>query len=78
MSIVALVLSSFIIAGNAGAMYMGDGATQNGTTGGWNAPTDGICVLSIDMSGNMVTDPSIKTARDCQARLISVTAVTSW
>ena len=76
-SLVALVVSSFMIAGNVRAMYMADGATQNGTTGGWNAPTDGICVISIDMNGNMVTDPSITTARDCQARLIDVTAVTA-
>ncbi len=74
LSVVALVVSSFMIAGNVGAMYMADGAAPNGSTGGWNAPTDGICVLSIDATGNMVTDPTIKTARDCQARLIAVTA----
>ncbi len=66
-----------IITGTASAKYMGDGATPNGVTGGWKAPTDGICVLSIDASGNMVTDPSITTARDCQARLVSVTALTA-
>ncbi len=98
MSIVALVISSFMMIGNAGAMYQSDGAVQNGvvaadgihltatnangTTGGvtfsnWIAPSDGICVLSIDASGNMVTDPTILTKRDCDARLVSVTAITS-
>ena len=66
-----------LLTGTANAKYMSDGATPNGTTGGWNAPTDGICVISIDASGNMVTDDTIKTARDCQARLVDVIANTS-
>lgn len=62
--------------GIASAMYMDDGGVQHATNGGWVTPTDGICVLSLDMSGNMVTDPSITSSRDCQARLVSVTATT--
>src|ERR1700690_1691408 len=77
LSIFALVVSSFMIAGNVGAMYMGDGSTQNGTTGEWNKPTDGVCVLSIDINGNMLADYNITNKRDCDARLVSVTAVTA-
>ena len=77
LSVVALIVSSFMIAGNVGAMYQSDGAVQNGTTGGWTAPDDGICVLGLHADGTMDVDTTIKTARDCQARLIPVTAVAS-
>ena len=78
-----LLLAVFVLAlpliftGTASAKYYGDGATQNGTTGYWNKPTDGVCVLSIDASGNMVIDNTITNKRDCDARLIAVTAVAS-
>jgi len=62
-------------AGNAGAIYMEDGARPSGV-GGWTLPHDGNCVLSIDPSGNMVVDSTITTKRDCDARLVAVTAVT--
>jgi hypothetical protein len=76
LSIVALVFSSFMITGNAGAMYQSDGAVQNGTTGGWTAPTDGICVLDIHPDGTLDVDATITTKRDCDARLVAVTGVT--
>jgi len=75
-AVLALALPLMFV-GTASAKYQSDGAVQNGTTGGWNAPTDGICVLSLDPSGNLVTDPTITTKRDCDARLVAVTAVTA-
>jgi hypothetical protein len=66
-----------MFAGAASAKYMQDGAVQDATSGGWDTPSDGVCVLSIDASGNMVTDVSITNKRDCDARLVSVTAVTT-
>ena len=76
-AVFALVLPLMFV-GTASARYMEDGAVADSTgTAGQIAPTDGVCVLSIDMAGNMVTDPTITTARDCQARLVDVTAVTT-
>ena len=66
-----------LFVGTANAMYMSDGAVADPTgTAGQIAPTDGICVLSLDINGNIVTDPTITLKRDCDARLVSVTAVT--
>ena len=74
---IAMVLALFFgFSGQAGAMYMSDGAVQNGTTGGWTAPTDGICVLGLHTDGTMDVDTTITNRRDCQARLVAVTAVT--
>ena len=65
-----------VFTGNASAKYMSDGAVP-AATGGFIAPTDGICVISIDASGNMVTDATITNKRDCDAKLVDVTATTS-
>jgi Carboxypeptidase regulatory-like domain/Doubled CXXCH motif (Paired_CXXCH_1) len=77
LAVIALALPLMFV-GTASAMYMADGAASDPTgTAGWLAPTDGICVLSIDINGNMAIDATKHTARDCQAELISVTSVTS-
>ena len=65
-----------MLTGTASAKYMQDGSVPN-PAGGFIAPTDGICVLSIDINGNMVVDATVLTKRDCDARLVAVTAVTS-
>src|SRR5208337_1904955 len=73
MAIVALAIAPI---GNAWAMYMSDGAVQNQSgTGGWTAPSDGICVLGLHADGTLDVDTTVKTRRDCDARLVSVTAV---
>jgi len=76
--IVALALAiPLMLVGTASAKYQSDGAVQNGTTGGWITPYDGICVLGLHADGSLYVDTTITTARDCQARLVAVTAVTS-
>ncbi len=65
----------FGFAGHAGAMYMGDGSVQSGTVSNWTAPTDGTCVLGLHADGTLDVDTTITTKRDCDARLVSVTAV---
>src|SRR5208337_61657 len=77
MILIAIVALAIVPIGSAWAMYMADGAVQNGTTGGWTAPSDGICVLGLHADGTMDVDTTITTRRDCQARLVAVTAVTS-
>ena len=74
-AVFALALPLLLV-GTASAKYMSDGATPNGTTGGWNAPTDGICVKSLKADGTMDVIPGITTARDCEAQIFAVTAVT--
>jgi predicted CXXCH cytochrome family protein len=75
LAVFALALP-LLLTGTAVAKYQSDGAVAD-PTGGFIVPTDGVCVLSIDMSGNMVTDPTITSNKACQARLVDVTAVTS-
>ena len=65
MSIVALVLSSFIFAGNAGAMYMGDGAVPNGA-GGWKAPTDFVCIVGVHADGTLDIADNVTDRHTCQ------------
>src|SRR5208282_6673121 len=78
-----LIAALFVLAlplvftGNAGAMYQSDGALENGTTGGWIAPNDVVCVVGLHSDGTMDIDSTIHNDRDCEARLVSVTAVTS-
>ena len=60
-----------LLAGTASARYVDDGAVQDGVTGGWKSPTDGICVLGLKADGTMLVDATITTASDCQARLIA-------
>ena len=72
MILIAIVALAIVPIGSAWAMYMADGAVQNGTTGGWTAPSDGICVLDLHSDGTMDVDTTITTKRDCDARLVPV------
>lgn len=77
LAVFALALP-LLLTGTASAKYMSDGAVADTTgTEGFLAPTDGICVVSIDASGNMVTDLTKTSRRDCDARLVSVTSTTA-
>ena len=68
MSIVTLVVSSFIVAGSARAMYLSDGATQAASGGGWSLPADmGTCVTGIQADGTLITNTTITNKRDCLA-----------
>lgn len=71
MAALALAAGVAMSAGTASAKYMSDGAVQQGTTGGWIVPSDGVCVLGVDTAGNMTIDGTITTRRDCDARLIT-------
>jgi len=53
----------------ASAVYLSDGARQNGNSGGWNLPADmGKCVTGIAADGILTIDESIKSRPDCIAR----------
>ncbi|MFZ2197265.1 MAG: cytochrome c3 family protein [Thermodesulfovibrionales bacterium] len=51
------------------AVYLSDGASQNGNTGGWNLPADmGQCVTGIAADGVWTVDETIKSRPDCISR----------
>ncbi len=55
------------------AVYLSDGASQNGNTGGWNLPEDmGRCVTAIAADGTMIIDETIKSRPVCISRIFSV------
>ena len=60
----ALVLP-LVFTGTAGAKYMGDGAVQNGTTGGWNLPTDFVCIVGIHADGTLDIADGVTSSRNC-------------
>ena len=66
LSIVALVVSSFMIAGNVGAMYMSDGAVQDGVTGGWKVPTDFVCIVGVHADGTLDIADGVTDRHTCQ------------
>ncbi|RPJ04194.1 MAG: hypothetical protein EHM36_11120, partial [Deltaproteobacteria bacterium] len=45
-----LTLFAFMV-GTAGAVYVGDGAKQNGTYGDWEITDYGVCVTGIKTDG---------------------------
>jgi hypothetical protein len=60
-----LLAMPMIFSGNASAKYMGDGATQNGTTGGWNTPNDMACIVGVHTNGTLDIADGVTNARDC-------------
>jgi hypothetical protein len=54
-----------IFAGTAMAKYMGDGAVQDGTTGGWITPNDMICIVGVHADGTIDVADGVTNARDC-------------
>lgn len=65
--LLALLLSVTFLTGNAAAVYVSDGAVQNGVTGGWDVVEYGACVTGIDATGNMIVDTSRTSRADCIA-----------
>jgi predicted CXXCH cytochrome family protein len=50
------------------AVYLSDGARQNGNAGGWILPADkGQCVAGIAADGTLIIDKTIKSRPDCIA-----------
>jgi len=54
-----------VFAGVARAVYVGDGAVQNGISGDWDITDYGVCVTGIKSDGTMVIDASKTSRPDC-------------
>jgi PKD repeat protein len=76
MAALALAAGVALSAGTASAKYMADGAVQNGITGGWVTPSDGVCGLGLHADGTMDVDLTITNKRDCDARAIASSGTT--
>ncbi len=48
-----------------GAVYIGDGAVQDGIQGNWDITDHGVCVTGIKSDGTMVIDASKTSRPDC-------------
>jgi hypothetical protein len=55
-----------IFAGTASATYMSDGATPNGVTGGWNTPTDFVCIVGLHSDGTLDIADGVTDRHTCQ------------
>lgn len=62
---------SFMITGNASAIYIGDGAVQNGTTGLWDIGDYGKCVTGISSTGTIAKDATKTSRPDCLTKTYS-------
>jgi hypothetical protein len=60
-----LVIPFAFMVGTAGAIYVGDGAIQNGTYGDWDITDYGVCVTGIKIDGTLVIDASKTSRPDC-------------
>ncbi|MBI4653674.1 MAG: hypothetical protein HY752_01530 [Nitrospirae bacterium] len=68
----------FVFAGSTQAIYLPDGAEQNGTTGLWDLPADrGKCVTGIAADGTMTIDATKTSRADCIANLQSPSTYTT-
>ena len=66
-----LLLAAFIVlalplmfSGIASAMYMEDGARPTGT-GGWQIPTDMVCIVGLHADGTLDIADGVTNSRDC-------------
>lgn len=79
--LVAAILALFtpvLTAPDAWALYIGDGAQQNGTTGGWDITDYGICVSGIKADGTIMIDPAHNRSRpDCIDHVLGVDSATN-
>ncbi len=66
-ALMAWVIPFTFMVSPAGAVYVGDGAVQDGVYGDWNITDLGVCVTGIKSDGTMVIDPSITSRADCIA-----------
>ncbi|MFH1216857.1 MAG: PKD domain-containing protein [Pseudomonadota bacterium] len=72
----AFAVSPIFMSSEAWAMFMIDG-TKEVSPGIYENPNDGMCVIGIDGSGNMLVDTSITNARDCVAYTTGLTGMTT-
>ena len=66
-----LLIAAFVVLalplmfiGTASARFMEDGATPN-PAGGWNIPTDFVCVVGVHANGTLDIADGVTSARDC-------------
>jgi hypothetical protein len=64
LAVLALALP-LVFAGVADARYIGDGAVQDGTTGGWTLPSDMVCVVGVHADGTLDIADGVTNSRDC-------------
>ena len=64
-ALMVLVIPFAFMVSTAGAVYVGDGAVQNGTYGDWDITDYGVCVTGIESDGTMVIDASKTSRPDC-------------
>jgi len=65
MAVISALVIPLLFAGNAGARFMGDGATPDGL-GGWQHGTDFVCVVGVNLDGTLVVDTSVTDRKTCQ------------
>ena len=65
LAVVALAACVLLSAGVASARYFQDGSVQNGTTGGWNLPTDFVCIKGVQMDGTLNVVAGVTSRRVC-------------
>jgi hypothetical protein len=66
LAVVALAACVALSPGVASARYMRDGAVQNGTTGGWNKPTDFVCIVGLHADGTLDIADGVTDRHTCQ------------
>ncbi len=54
-----------ILTGTASAKYMGDGAVQDGVTGGWIIPNDMVCIVGVHADGTLDIADGVTNRRNC-------------
>jgi hypothetical protein len=64
-ALIVLVIPFAFMVSTSGAVYVGDGAVQNGIYGDWDITDYGVCVTGIKSDGTMVIDPSKTSYPDC-------------
>lgn len=63
--VLALAMCVLLSAGVASARYFKDGSVQNGVTGGWNLPTDFVCITGVQMNGTLNVAAGVTSRRVC-------------
>lgn len=72
---VAALMAVMVLAGQAWAVYNGDGTKPNGTTGGWDITDYGKCFSGVKADGTVVIDAAHNLSRpDCIDHVLGVDA----
>ena len=60
-----MVIPLAVLFSTASAMYMSDGAVQHATNGGWQLPTDFVCIVGVHTDGTLDVADGVTNSRDC-------------